>query len=135
MYALLSILQISSMNLLYVKMLMSFMKLSTSILILNTLHFLIRLMLKNKKKINEMKDFYDMSAFILRMLLICLLNLNDVSQFSRKSIENILYTLHATYIKHNLYADFLLKLEKLLKEFSCDRFTVQDERNLLLLKF
>ncbi len=42
-------------------------------------------------------------------------------------IKNMLYTLHATYIKHDLYADFSLRLEKLLKEFSCDRFTVQDE--------
>ncbi len=32
------------------------------------------------------------------------------------SIENMLYTLHATYIKHDLYADFSLKSEKLLKE-------------------
>ena len=32
------------------------------------------------------------------------------------SIENMLYTLHATYIKHDFYADFSLKLEKLLKE-------------------
>jgi len=45
----------------------------------------------------------------------------------RLSIENMLYTLHATYIKHNFYADFLLRLERLLKEFSCDRFTVQDK--------
>ncbi len=31
-------------------------------------------------------------------------------------IENMLYTLHAIYIKYNLYADFSLKLKKLLKE-------------------
>ena len=31
-------------------------------------------------------------------------------------IENMLYTLHATYIKHNFYADFFLRLKKLLKE-------------------
>ncbi len=42
-------------------------------------------------------------------------------------LQKCSYTLHATYIKHNLYADFSLKLKKLLKEFSCDRFTVQDE--------
>ncbi len=53
---LLSILQISSMNLLYARMLMLFMKLSTSILILSTLHFLIKLALKNRKRIDEMKD-------------------------------------------------------------------------------
>jgi len=67
------------MNLLYVKMLMSFMKLSTSILILNALHFSIKLALKNRKRINEMKDFCDMSAFISRMLLVYSLNLSDVS--------------------------------------------------------
>ena len=43
--------------------------------------------------------------------------------------------LHATYIKHNFYADFLLRLEILLKEFSHDRFTVQDEQDLSLLRF
>ena len=47
----------------------------------------------------------------------------------------MLYTLHATYIKHNFYADFSLRLEKLLKEFSCNRFTVQDEQDFSLLKF
>ncbi len=82
--ALLSVLQISLMNLSYARMLMSFTKLSTSILILNALHFLIRLALKNRKRINEMKDFCDMSAFILRMSLICSLNLSNVSQFLRK---------------------------------------------------
>ena len=51
------------------------------------------------------------------------------------SIKNMLYTLHVTYIKHDLYADFLLRLKKLLREFSYDRFTVQDEWNLSLLKF
>ncbi len=50
-------------------------------------------------------------------------------------IKNMLYTLHATYIKYNLYANFSLKLEKLLKEFSYDKFTVQDEWDFLLLKF
>ena len=33
-----------------------------------------------------------------------------------RSIENMLYTLHATYIKHNFYADFLLRFKKLLLE-------------------
>ncbi len=44
---LLSILQISSMNLLYIRMLMSFMKLNTLILIFSASHFSIRLVLKN----------------------------------------------------------------------------------------
>ncbi len=76
---LLNILQISLMNLSYAKMLISFTKLSTLILILNALHFLIRLALKNRKKIDEMKNLCDMFAFILCMSLICLLNLSDVS--------------------------------------------------------
>jgi len=82
--ALLNVLQISSMNLLYVRMLMSFMKLSTLILIFNVLHFSIRLALKNRKRIDEMKNLCNMSAFISRMSLVCLLNLSNVSQFSRK---------------------------------------------------
>ncbi len=76
---LLNVLQISSMNLLYARMLMSFTKLSTSILIFNALHFLIRLVLKNRKRIDEMRNFCNMSAFILRMSLVYSLNLNDVS--------------------------------------------------------
>ncbi len=70
-------------------------------------------------------------------------NINEILKFihvelnksHELSIENMLYTLHATYIKHNLYADFSFRLEKLLKEFSRDRFTVQDEQNLSLLRF
>ncbi len=81
---LLSVLQISSMNLLYARMLMSFTKLSTLILILNVSYFLIRFTLKNRKRIDEMKDFYDMFAFILHMSLIYSLNLSNVSWFSRK---------------------------------------------------
>ncbi len=81
---LLSVLQILSMNLLYVRILMSFIKLSTSILIFNTLHFSIRLALKNRKRINKMRNFCDMSAFILRMSLVYSLNLSNVSWFSRK---------------------------------------------------
>ncbi len=82
--ALLSVLQISSMNLLYARMLMSFTKLSTLILILNASYFSIRLMLKNRKRIDEMRNFCNMSAFILRISLIYSLNLNNVSWFSRK---------------------------------------------------
>ena len=51
----------------------------------------------------------------------------SVNVVDSESIENMLYTLHATYIEHDFYADFSLRLERLLKEFSCDRFTVQDE--------
>jgi len=65
-------------------MLISFTKSSTLILIFNALHFSIKLALKNKKRINEMKNLCDMSAFILRMSLICSLNISDVSQFFRK---------------------------------------------------
>ncbi len=65
-------------------MLISFMKSSTLILILNALHFLIKLTLKNKKKIDEMKDLCDMFAFISCMLLIYSLNISDVSWFFRK---------------------------------------------------
>jgi len=65
-------------------MLMSSTKLSTLILIFNALHFSIKLALKNRKKINEMKDSCDMSAFISRIVLICSLNINDVSLFFKK---------------------------------------------------
>ncbi len=46
------------------------MKSNTSILILNALQFLIKLALKNRKRINEIRNLCNMSAFILRMLLI-----------------------------------------------------------------
>ena len=82
--ALLSVLQISLMNLSYTRMLMSFTKLSTSILIFNALHFSIKLTLKNRKRIDEIRNLCDMFAFILCMSLICSLNLSNVSQFSRK---------------------------------------------------
>ncbi len=36
--------------------------------------------------------------------------------FSIMFIENMLYTLHATYIKHDLYADFSLRHKRLLRE-------------------
>ena len=81
---LLNVLQISLMNLLYVRMLISFMKLSTFILIFNALHFSIKLALKNRKKINEIRNLCNMFAFILRISLICSLNLSNVSQFLRK---------------------------------------------------
>ncbi len=84
LYVLLNVLQISSINLSWTRMLMSFMKLSTSILIFNALHFSIKLALKNRKKINEMKDSWDMFALILHIVLICSLNISDVSLFFRK---------------------------------------------------
>jgi len=59
----------------------------------------------------------------------------ELNEFHELFIENMLYTLHATYIKHNLYANFSLKLERLLREFSCNRFTVQNEQKFSLLKF
>jgi len=60
------------------------MKLSTSILIFNALHFSIKLTLKNRKRINEMRNFCDMFAFISRISLVCSLNISDVFQFFRK---------------------------------------------------
>ena len=81
---LLNVLQISSMNLSYVRMLMSFTKLSTLILILSALYFSIKLALKNRKRIDEMRNSWDMSAFISHIVLICSLNINDISLFFRK---------------------------------------------------
>jgi len=60
-------------------MLILFTKLNTSILILNALHFLIKLTLKNRKRIDEMRNLCNMSAFILRISLVYLLNISDVS--------------------------------------------------------
>ena len=63
---------------------MSFMKSSTSILILNALHFSIKLALKNRKKIDEMRNSWDMFAFISCIVLVCSLNISNVSLFFRK---------------------------------------------------
>jgi len=63
---------------------MLLMKLNTSILIFNALYFSIKLMLKNKKKINNMKDLCNMSAFILYIALVYLLNINDDFLLFRK---------------------------------------------------
>jgi len=60
------------------------MKSSTSILILNASHFSIKLALKNRKKIDEMRDLCNMFAFISRMLLICSLNISNVFQSFKK---------------------------------------------------
>jgi len=65
-------------------MLISFTKSSTSILILSASHFSIKLALKNRKRIDEMRNLCDMSAFISRMSLVCSSNISDVSRFSRK---------------------------------------------------
>jgi len=65
-------------------MLISFMKSSTSILIFSASHFSIKLTLKNRERIDEIKDLCDMSAFISRMSLVCSLNISDVSRSSRK---------------------------------------------------
>jgi len=56
---------------------MLFTKLNTLILIFNTLHFSIKFVLKNKKKINDIKDFCNMFMFILCIIIICSLNIND----------------------------------------------------------
>ncbi len=56
---------------------MSFMKLSTLILISKVLHFLIKLALKNRKKINDMRNLCDMSTFTYHIILIYLLNVNN----------------------------------------------------------
>ncbi len=37
--------------------------------------------------------------------------------FINMFIENMLHTLHATYIRHDLYADFFFRFKKLLREF------------------
>ncbi len=89
-YILLNVLQISSMNLSYARMLMSFTKLSTLILILNALHFSIKLIWKNRKRIDEIKDSWDMSAFILHIVLVCLLNISNVFLFFRKLCAHLI---------------------------------------------
>jgi len=60
------------------------MKSSTLILIFSASHFSIKLALKNRKRINEMRNLCDMSAFILRMSLVCSLNISNVFRFFRK---------------------------------------------------
>ena len=63
---------------------MSFTKSSTSILISKALHFSIKLALKNRKRIDDMKNLCNMSAFTHCITLICLLNVSDDSLFFRK---------------------------------------------------
>jgi len=51
-------------------------------------------------------------------------------RFNVLTIENMLYTLHATYIKHDFYADFLLRLKKLLREnFSRQIHSLRETRS------
>jgi len=67
---------------------MSFTKLNTLILISRALHFLIKLALKNRKKINDMKDFCNMSAFICCIMLIYSLNIsNDFLSFRKLQVH------------------------------------------------
>ncbi len=63
---------------------MSFTKLSTLILISKASHFSIKLALKNRKRIDDMKNSCDMSAFTRRIALICSLNVSDDSLSFRK---------------------------------------------------
>jgi len=63
---------------------MSFTKSSTSILISKALHFLIKLALKNRKRIDDIKDLCNMSAFIHCIMLIYSLNVSNDSLFFRK---------------------------------------------------
>ncbi len=63
---------------------MSFMKSSTLILIFKALHFSIKLALKNRKRINDMKDLCNMSAFTHCIMLIYSLNVSNDSLSFRK---------------------------------------------------
>jgi len=63
---------------------MSFIKSSTSILISKALHFLIKLVLKNRKRIDDMKNLCNMSAFTCHITLIYSLNISDDSLSFRK---------------------------------------------------
>jgi len=63
---------------------MSFTKLSTLILISSALHFSIKLVLKNRKRIKDMRNLCDMSAFTHCIELVCSLNIKDDSLFFRK---------------------------------------------------
>ncbi len=63
---------------------MSFTKLSTLILISKALHFLIKLVLKNRKRIDDMRDFCNMSVFTYCITLICSFNVSDDSLSFKK---------------------------------------------------
>ena len=63
---------------------MSFTKLNTLILISNALHFFVKFMLKNRKKINNIKNLCDMFVFTLCIALIYSLNTSDDSLLFRK---------------------------------------------------
>ncbi len=63
---------------------MSFMKLNTSILISRASQFSIKLALKNRKRIDDMKNLCNMSAFTYCIMLICSLNVSNDSLSFRK---------------------------------------------------
>jgi len=63
---------------------MSFTKSSTSILISRASHFSIKLALKNRKRIDDMKDFCNMSAFTHCIALVCSLKVSNNSLSFRK---------------------------------------------------
>jgi len=63
---------------------MSFMKSSTSILISKALHFSIKLALKNRKRIDDMRNLCNMSVFTRCIMLICSSNISNDSLFFRK---------------------------------------------------
>jgi len=63
---------------------MSFTKLNTLILISRALHFSIKLALKNRKRIDDMRNLCNMSAFTRCIALVCSLNISDDSLFFRK---------------------------------------------------
>jgi len=63
---------------------MSFMKSSTLILISRVSHFSIKLALKNRKRIDNMRNLCDMSAFTHHIALIYSLNVSDDSLSFRK---------------------------------------------------
>ncbi len=65
------------------------MKLSTSILIFKALHFLIKLALKNRKKIDDMRNFCDMSVFTHCIALIYSLNVSNDSLSFRKLLVHL----------------------------------------------
>ncbi len=85
------------------------------------LSYLCNCLLNNCMNVFSFCTFFAMNTFWFSLFF------SSESFQKRCTIENMLYTLHAIYIKHNLYADFLLRLKRLLKEFSYNRFTVQEK--------
>jgi len=56
-------------------------------------------------------------TFIMMILSETLVALLHLMSSCVNTIENMLHMLHATYIRHDLYADFSLRLERSLREF------------------